>query len=151
MKCLIPVKIILTLALLAAEIDSSSLFEPPGWIINLTPALINFFTPSEKGKKASDAAIEFLSFFSWNFFAFSTAILQLSTLLGWPAPIPIVEKLFVIIIEFDLTNLHIFKANSESSTSFFVGLSFVTNFRFFLLKIILSLSCTKNALSNCLI
>ena len=87
---------------MAAKIESLSLIEPPGWIITLTPACFNFLIPSEKGKNASEAAIEFLSFFGWNSLAFWTAILQLSTLLLWPAPIPIVEKSFEIMIEFTL-------------------------------------------------
>ena len=90
----------------------------------------------------------FLSFLCWNFFAFWTAILQLSTLLGRPAPIPIVEKLFVIIIAFDLTNLHIFKANSADLISFLVGLSFVTNFKSLFLKVILFLCCIKMQLTS---
>ena len=87
-----PVKSIFILALLAALITSWSLIEPPGWTIVLTPALIRVFMPSAKGKKASDAAIQFLIFEDWNCFAFWTAILQLSNLLGWPAPIPNEEK-----------------------------------------------------------
>ncbi len=143
-----PVKIILILALLAAAIDSLSLIDPPGWIITFTPAVINFFIPSGKGKKASEAAIEFLSFLGWNLFAFCVAILQLSSRLGCPAPIPIVEKLLEITIELDLTNLHILKVNSADFNSFFVGLSFVTNFSFFILKISLSFSWIKNELSK---
>ena len=54
-------KIIFTFALSANFIVSVSLIDPPGWTITLTPALINSLTPSEKGKKASDAATEFLS------------------------------------------------------------------------------------------
>ena len=98
-------KIILTLALFASLIASASRIEPPGWTINFTPALTSFFIPSGKGKKASDAATEFLSLLGWNFLALSIAILQLSTLLGCPAPIPIVEKLLDITIALDLTNL----------------------------------------------
>ena len=40
----------------AAAITSSSLIDPPGWIIHLTPILISSFNPSANGKKASDAA-----------------------------------------------------------------------------------------------
>ena len=92
MKCLIFVKNILTFALFAALITSWSLIDPPGCTIVLTPALIRVFIPSANGKKASEAAIEFLIFEDWNFFAFWTAILQLSNLLGCPAPMPIVKK-----------------------------------------------------------
>ena len=49
---------------------------------------------------------------------------------------------------FDLTNLQILKANSISLISFRVGLIFVTNFNFLLLKTIESFSCSKNELSN---
>ena len=45
-----------------------------------------------KGKNASDAPIIMSSSLNfWNFFIFSIAILQLSNLLGWPDPIPMVE------------------------------------------------------------
>ena len=104
--------------------------------------------PSEKGKNASEAAIEFLIFFFWKNSAFLTAILQLSSLLGCPAPIPIVDKLFVKTIALDLTYFETLKANSISFSSFLVGLFFVTNFKLFLLKIILSLSCIKKKLSK---
>ena len=113
---------------------SESLIDPPGWTITLTPALIKFFTPSGKGKNASDAATEFFNFFFWKLFAFLTAISQLSTLLGCPAPIPIVENEFDITIEFDFTYLQTLKANSACSISFLDGLSLVTNFNFFLLN-----------------
>ena len=92
-------------------------------MITFTPAFIRVLIPSGKGKKASEAATELFNFFCWNFLAFWVAILQLSILLGWPAPIPIVEKLFVITIELDLTNLLILNANSAFLSSFFVGLS----------------------------
>ena len=118
MKCLIPVKSIFILALLAAFIISWSLIEPPGWTITLTPALISIFRPSTKGKNASEAAIEFLIFDDWKCFAFWTAILQLSSLLGWPAPIPIVEKLLHKTIAFDFTCLQILKANWISARSY---------------------------------
>ena len=97
-----PVKSITIFALLAVLITSWSLIEPPGWTIILTPALIKAFIPSEKGKKASEAAIEFLILFGKNFLAFWIAILQLSSLLGWPAPIPMVEKFLLKTIAFDL-------------------------------------------------
>ena len=91
MKCRIPVKTILILALLAALITSWSLIEPPGWTIVLTPALIKVVIPSAKGKKASEAATEFFIFDDWNCLAFCVAILQLSNLFCCPAPMPIVE------------------------------------------------------------
>ena len=129
-------KIIFTFDLLASSIVSASLIDPPGWIITFTPALIKFLTPSGKGKKASDAATEFFNLWFWKLFAFLTAILQLSTLLGCPAPIPIVENEFDITIEFDFTYLQTLKANSACSISFFDGLSLVTNFNFFQIYIL---------------
>jgi hypothetical protein len=45
------------------------------------------------------------------------AILQLSSLLGCPAPMPIVEKLFVITIALDLTYFATLYANSISFNS----------------------------------
>ena len=91
---------------------SWSLIDPPGWIIILTPAFTKASTPSVNGKKASDAAIEFLIFRGWNFLAFWIAILQLSNLLGCPAPIPIVEKLLPRTTALDLTYLLTLKVNS---------------------------------------
>ena len=145
------VKIILAFALLTTFITSWSLIDPPGWTKILTPAAINDFTPSAKGKKASDAAIEFLILLVWNCLAFCTAILQLSRRLGCPAPIPIVEKLFVSTIALDLTYFEMLNANSISFNSFKVGLFFVTYFKSFLLKIELSFSCIKKDPSKVLI
>ena len=53
---------------------------------------------------------------------------------------PIVEKLLVKTIALDLTYFETLNANSISLNSFLVGLFFVTNFSFLLLKIVLSLS-----------
>ena len=138
-----PVKNIFILALFAALMTSWSLIDPPGWIIVLTPALIRAFIPSAKGKKASDAAIEFLIFEDWNFFAFWTAMLQLSNLLGWPAPIPIVAKLLHNTIALDFTCLQTLKANWISAISLLFGFNLVTHFNFFLSITILSLLCNK--------
>ena len=146
-----PVKTILILALFAALITSWSLIEPPGCTIVLIPALINVVIPSAKGKKASEAATEFLILDDWNCFAFCVAILQLSKRLGCPAPMPIVEKLLHKIIAFDFTYLQILKANSISASSFLFGFSFVTNFNFFLSKIIWSLLWIKKDPSKFLI
>ena len=77
--------------------------------------------------------------------------MQLSKRLGCPAPIPIVEKLFVRTIALDLTYLQILKANLTSSNSFFVGLFVVTILKFFLSYIKLSWSCIKKDPSNDLI
>ena len=130
MKCRIPVKTILILALSAALITSWSLIEPPGWTIVLTPALIKVVIPSAKGKKASEAATEFFIFDDWNCLAFFVAISQLSKRLGCPAPIPIVEKLLLKIIAFDFTYLQILKANSISASSFLFGFSLLTRYNF---------------------
>ena len=142
------VKTILTFALSAALITSWSLIDPPGWTMIFTPAAINDFIPSAKGKNASEAAIEFLILVFWKSLAFCIAILQLSMRLGWPAPIPIVEKLLVKTIAFDLTYFETLKANLISFNSFLVGLFFVTNFKFLLLKIFSSFSCNKKELSK---
>ena len=137
--------------MLAVLITSWSLIEPPGWTITLTPALIKVLIPSGKGKKASDAAMESLILSALNCLAFSIAILQLSSLLGWPAPIPIVEKLLQRTIAFDLTYLLILNAYSISASSFLVGLSLVTHLSFFLSRITLSLFCITKDLSKFLI
>ena len=86
-----PVKSITRPALFAALITFLSFIEPPGWIIASTPASANSSMPSGKGKKASEAATEFAIFSGANCNAFLDAILQLSNLLGCPAPIPIVD------------------------------------------------------------
>ena len=91
----------------AALIALLSFTEPPGWIIAFTPLSINCSIPSGKGKKASEAATEFVSFSGKNSSALFVAILQLSNLLGWPAPIPIVDFLLAITIALDLINLQI--------------------------------------------
>ena len=107
MKCLTFVNSIFIFALLAASITSWSLIDPPGCTMIFTPALISVFTPSANGKNASEAAMEFLILSGLKCFAFWIANLQLSNLLGCPAPIPIVEKLLHITIAFDLTYLQI--------------------------------------------
>ena len=84
------------------------------------PDCTNFSIPSTKGKKASDAATKFSSKLV-NFFILFIAILQLSNLLGWPDPIPMVELFFVKTIALDFTFLHILKAKNRSSKIFFVG------------------------------
>ena len=53
---------------------------------------------------------------------------------------PIVEKLLINTMAFDFTYLQILNANSISFISFFVGLFFVTNFKFLILNIVLSFS-----------
>ena len=122
---------------------SLSLIEPPGCTTIFIPALTNNFNPSAKGKKASEAAIELIIFFGWNFLAFWIAILQLSTLLGCPPPIPIVEKLLHNTIALDFTYLLTLKANSISASSFLFGFSFVTHLKSFLFTILLFLFWTK--------
>ena len=105
MKCRIPVKAITRPALFAASIIFLSFIEPPGWIIASTPTSASSSIPSVKGKKASDAATECVIFSGTNCNAFCDAILQLSNLLGCPAPIPILDLPFAKTIALDLTNL----------------------------------------------
>ena len=111
MKWRVPVKAITRSALFAASMTFLSFIEPPGWIIASTPTSTSSSIPSEKGKKASDAATEFVTFSGTNCKAFWDAILQLSNLLGCPAPIPIVDLPFAKTIALDLTNLQILNAN----------------------------------------
>ena len=113
-----------------------------------TPAFISVLIPSANGKKASDAAIEFPIFEDWNCFAFWIAILQLSNLLGCPAPMPIVEKLLHKTIALDFTYLQTLKANFISAVSFLLGFNLVTHFNFFLSRIMLSLLWTRKEPSN---
>ena len=80
-------------------------------MIACTPTLASSSIPSGKGKKASDAATEFVIFSETNCDAFWDAILQLSSLLGCPAPIPMVDLPFAKTIALDLTNLQILNAN----------------------------------------
>ena len=119
-----------------------SLIEPPGWIIAFTPYSINSWTPSGKGKKASDAATESSNFSGTNSLALVQEILQLSNLLGWPDPMPIVDWLFAKTIALDFTNLQTLNANLRSSICFIDGFFFVTIFNF-LSKSKLSDSCAK--------
>ena len=57
-----PVKSIAMPASFAASITSWSRIEPPGWMTEVIPILAAASIPSLKGKKASDAAIEYLIF-----------------------------------------------------------------------------------------
>ena len=59
-------------------------------------------------------------------------------------PIPKGKQVLVKTIALDFTNLQTLKANSISLISSFEGLFLVTNFKSFLLNIILSLSCRRN-------
>ena len=120
-----------------------SFIDPPGWIIAPTPKLANSSIPSGKGKKASDAATEFLILSFKNSKAFLEAILQLSSLLGCPEPIPIVDFPLAKTIAFDLTNLQILKANFKLSIWLADGFFLVTTFNFFSKRILLG-SCDKN-------
>ena len=130
MKCRIPVKAITRSILFAVSIIFLSFIEPPGWIIASTPTLASSSIPSEKGKKASDAATEFATFSGANCNAFWDAILQLSNLLGWPAPIPIVDLPFAKTIALDLTNLQILNANLRLLSWFGDGFFFCDYFYF---------------------
>jgi len=103
-------------ALFAASITFLSFIEPPGWIIALTPTFINSSIPSTNGKNASEAATEFISFSGKNCNALFDAILQLSNLLGCPAPIPIVDLFLTSTIALDFTNFEILNANLSSAS-----------------------------------
>ena len=107
-----------------------------------TPTFISSWIPSGKGKKASDAATEFIIFPDTNRNALLDAILQLSNLFGCPDPIPIVDLLFTKTIALDFTNLQILNANFRLLSWFNNGFFLVTIFSF-LLKSVLSWSCTK--------
>ena len=87
---------------LANLITSLSLIDPSGWITAETPDWTNFSIPSINGKKASDAAtISFLSLL--NLTILLMAIWQLSIILAWPDPIPIVVLLLASTIALDFT------------------------------------------------
>ena len=90
--------------------------------------------PSENGKKAADAATEFDNFSGTNSWALLEEILQLSNLLGCPAPIPIVDFPFTRTIALDLTNRHILNANIKLAICFFDGFFLVTIFILFAYK-----------------
>ena len=121
----------------AASITFWSFIEPPGCIIALTPNLINSSIPSLKGKKASDAATEFIIFSGTNFSALPDAILQLSNLLGCPDPIPIVDLFFTKTIALDLANLQTLNANIKLFIWLRDGFFLLTIFNFFSRKTLL--------------
>ena len=112
-------------------IISLSLIDPDGWITAETPELTKVSIPSTKGKKASDAAIILLPFSDfWNFFILLTAILQLSSLLGCPEPIPTVDVSLAKTIAFDLTYLQTLNANNKLLKVFLSGFVFDTILKF---------------------
>ena len=127
---------------MAAWIIFLSLIEPPGWIIAFTPDFANSSIPSLKGKKPSDAATELIIFSGTNFKAFWLAILQLSNLLGWPEPIPIVDWWLTKTIALDFTNLQILNANFKLLSCLNVGFFLDTIFNL-LLKSTLFVSCAR--------
>ena len=107
------------------------------------PACTNFSIPSTNGKKASDAATILLSSDFWNCFIFSIAILQLSSLLDCPDPIPRVVWLFAITIALDLTNRHILKAKIKFLYIVADGFFLETILKFFLENEPISGDCIK--------
>ena len=121
--------------MLAASITSSSLIDPPGWIIAVTPASAAAISPSAKGKNASEATTDPTArgFSKSCIFAassdFRAAILDESSLFICPAPIPTVEPSFAYTIAFDLTCLVTLKANKRSAISWSDGCLLVTTFR----------------------
>ena len=112
----------------AVLITFLSLIEPPGWIMAFTPWSASSWTPSEKGKKASDAATESNNFSETNSCALLAAILQLSNLLGCPDPNPIVDLPFTNTIALDFENLQILNANLRLLSWFIVGFFFCNYF-----------------------
>ena len=127
---------------LAKFITSLSLIDPEGWTTAETPAWTNFSIPSTNGKKASDAATISVSKFLI-FFILSIAIWQLSSLLGWPEPIPTVVLLSTKTIALDFTYLQTLKANIKLSNCILVGFFFETILKSFLENIFLSSDCIK--------
>ena len=137
MKCLVFEKIKTVLVSFANFIISLSAIDPEGCITALTPDWISFSIPSTNGKKASEAATvsedEIL-----NFFILSIAIWQLSNLLGWPEPIPIVDLFDAKTIAFDFTYLQTLRANIRSSNWDLVGFFLDTTLKFFFVNTFLS-------------
>ena len=88
----------------AAAIESESLIEPPGCMMEETPISLAASMPSRNGKNASDTIIESFALSP----ALLAAILTASTRLVWPGPTPTVAKPDVVLdtssIAFDLTS-----------------------------------------------
>src|SRR3989344_5652572 len=103
-------------------------------MIAFTPALINNSGPSEKGKKASDAATEPIGvdcvFSRSGSIALATAILQASFRSCWPTPDAIKARFLTRQTALDLQIFAAFQANKRSSACFLVGFFFVTTFKF---------------------
>ena len=70
-------------------------------------------------------------------------ILQLSSLLGCPDPIPIVALLCEITIAFDFTNLHTLNVNKRFFRVSLEGLTLETTLKSLLLKILVSEDCER--------
>src|SRR5712692_2905088 len=112
-KCRRAVITIAAPACSTAASTSSSLTEPPGWMIAVTPSSSARFGPSGNGKNASEASTAPCR--SWpSSRAFPTAIRTASTRDIWPAPIPIVCRSFASTIAFELTCLQTRQAKSRS-------------------------------------
>ncbi|MEJ7716611.1 MAG: hypothetical protein WKF31_01100 [Thermoleophilaceae bacterium] len=105
-----------------ASTTSGSRREPPGWMIERTPASMASWGPSANGKKASEA----MAAPSSGTWAFSMARRTESTRLIWPAPMPPVASSLARTIAFERTCLHVFHANSSSPHSASLGLRSVT-------------------------
>ena len=104
-----------------------------------TPNCINSSIPSGKGKKASEAATEFFIFSGGiNCNALIDAILQLSSLLGCPEPIPKVDLLLAITMALDFTYLQTLNAKIKFFNCVKVGFLFETTTKFFLPNFIIS-------------
>ena len=106
---------------LQASIDSSSLIDPPGWIIAFIPFLAASSTQSLNGKKASEANIVAPS-------PLLKASIVGQILLTCPPPIPTATPFLTVTIAFDLTYLTTFIPNTKSLISVSVGNFSVTTF-----------------------
>ena len=96
---------------------SSSRFEPPGWMIAVTPAAAATSGPSRNGKKASEASTEPRARSP----AFATAIRTESSRLIWPAPTPTSCRPCASTIAFDLTAWQTRQAKPERRALLGVG------------------------------
>ena len=127
---------------LANLIISLSLIDPEGCITAEIPDWTSFSIPSTKGKNASEAAtISLLK--SWNLFILSIAIWQLSSLLGWPEPIPTVASWLAKTIAFDFTYLQILNAKIKFFSWDLLGFFFETTLKFLILNFSISSDCVK--------
>ena len=117
--------------------------DPEGWITALTPAWTRVSIPSTKGKKASEAATTLSLLLFWNFLILFIAILQLSSLLDCPDPIPIVVLSFTNTIALDFTNLQTLKAKIKFFKVLEFGFCLDTTLKSFVENFFVSEDCNK--------